>query len=243
MPLCSPESCASKSNHLCSDLSPFAHQCFQTGLPSFLFLEQVIWMVYTHLFSPHRTLRDHFDNSCQAAQKIKSYMSRDIKWVYRGSPIQCGTTALEGEEQRSCSGSLGFGLWKLLRLGNSPLAKIWREGQDTVSCKQKGTGQKDIKHGSHCPPSNMRDFAVGLSHFITWHHNLRSAFTEATSSTLTPCGREIRDRHSALGTPHYPTQHSQPLQQLHRLKAFSGERWLVFSDRNFFSIFWANNYL
>jgi hypothetical protein len=92
-----------------------------------------------------------------------------------------------------------------------------------VSCKQKGTGQKDIKHGSPCPPSNVRGFSAGLSHYTAWQdHNLRSAFSQATSSNPTLCGWEIRDQHPALGSLHYPIQHSLPLQQLHRLKTFGG---------------------
>lgn len=86
-------------NHLHPDLSPFADWCFQTALPCCLFLEQITCTVRTHL-SPNGP----FETTVKMAQKIQ-------RWeVGLHSPPQRGATLPEGEGQRGCSGSLGFGL-------------------------------------------------------------------------------------------------------------------------------------
>lgn len=83
--LCSPESCASPSNHPGSDLSPFADWHFQLVLLSFLFLETSCMNDAHSPLSTHVILRDHFENTCQAAQKVKSNVSKDRKLVYKSA--------------------------------------------------------------------------------------------------------------------------------------------------------------
>lgn len=181
--------------------------------------------------SPHRTLWDHFEITCQAAQKIASCVSRDRNGV-------C-VVSLPSEEAWSGRRRVERPFWQL---GLWPLktAPTWKllAGEDLEGrsghCVLQAQRNWPKTHQAWLSLSTFqyKSPAVGLSHHTTLRdHNLRSACSEATSSAPAPRGCELRDRHSSLEPHNTPPNTPYLLSNPHTKDFWPGWRE---TKRNFF---------